>query len=520
MWKIREYFASESGNFSIMFAIGMTTLLVGVGAAVDVNRLHSDRQKAQDFADSISLSAAIFVTQNDRMPRNSHEGFVDGKTYHHGEKDRNKNGDVSFQVNYDMDVNEEIVVEVTGTTSTIFMHVLGHENVTYKATSTAKFKSNTITPNSVALILDNSGSMWFDDRPGTCSTGELFCETSAYSRPENPIKRIDGLKLAANSFLAQMNDMNLRYEESNPEGTRAVRTAMMAYNEDNISIREVPFNWGILSSGEINAMTPGGGTNSFPSMGKVYDWITGEAAIHEAENGEADPIRYVIWLTDGMNTSGQQIWTPEVGTNYWRRAEEQCNDTGCRTVYIYEDGKLFDETGNRQNDFEFDFEFDDLEEFVGNQVNNDVANQLTELIEQGFEGALERSENAFEEALARRYETQPPDSEHDWEEGRLNFSVDYDTIEKCQAMKAEGIEIFAIGFALKAGTYYTNDWGDIYNIPTHMLGRHIKNNAVRLMLECASSNDHVMLPSNAEQLSAVFDKIGNKLAEESIRISN
>ena len=470
----------------MLTALVMTALLLGVGGAVDIAKLQSDKQYAQDYADSVGLSSAIFVSQNHRTPRNMAEGFMHGEAVSIDKaKDKGHKGSpMAVTVNYDLKVDEDVYVEVSGKTNTMIMHMFGFGNVDFTATSTTKFRSNVIRPNSVALVLDNSGSMWFDDRPADCGKKDIFCKTTPFIRPANAKVRMDALKSAAKSFLAKMTDMNARYEKQYPTKARAVRTAMLAYNEQNIPTMEKPFHWGVIEDADINSMTPFGGTNSFPSMGKVLDWMKNEDAIHMVENQEK-PIKYVIWLTDGMNTAGQEVWTPEEGTNYWRTQVEVCNWNGCRLRYVYEEGRLFDSDGNEIDDFD------------GNGVDGEDNS-----------GGIE-------------IESFPPNNEQSWQEGRLSYSSDHDTLEECVALKQNGVEIYAIGFALRAGVYYTNDWQYLSGATeTYKIPRHVKNNALHLMTQCATSADHVMMASNGEQLNRVFDRIGNKLAEESIRIAD
>ncbi len=490
----------------MMFALASTALLMGAGVAIDLSKIHHEKEQAQALADSVSLNAAIFVSNNNRKPQND-EGYMHGKKYNSSTDSLNggDGSDMDFTVRYDMNVNHQVEVEVKTSAPTMFMHMLGRETVNISATSTAKFNSNMLEANSVSLIFDNSGSMWFDDSPGTCATGTKFCDVADFSRPANPIRRIDGLKSAANTFLSNLKEMNLAYQERYNTSARVVRTSMMAYNQANIGTLEKPFEWGVLPMSDINSMTPGGGTNSFPSMDKIATWMESEPAVHKAENGIDDPIRYVIWLTDGMNTSGTQTWTPAAGTNYWRTPEEQCTSTGCRTVYRYEEGRVIE-----------DFDEEDLEDLIDDLIAEAEENDLNfgELVEIAKEIDLSVLDQG-----ARV--TAPPNFTGDWEEGRLTYSVDQDTLESCEALKQDGVEIFAIGFALKSGTYYTNEWGDLPGATeVRKVRNNVKDNSTRLLLKCASSPKHVMLPNNSEELAAVFDVIGNKVASNAVRIAN
>jgi len=54
---LKKYLLNTSGNFSIMFSIVITTLLIAVGAAVDISGSASKKSTLQDMSDAAALAA-------------------------------------------------------------------------------------------------------------------------------------------------------------------------------------------------------------------------------------------------------------------------------------------------------------------------------------------------------------------------------------------------------------------------------------------------------------------------------
>lgn len=54
---LKKYLLSTSGIFSIMFAVGVTMLLLGVGAAIDITGATSQNDTMQSLSDAAVLAA-------------------------------------------------------------------------------------------------------------------------------------------------------------------------------------------------------------------------------------------------------------------------------------------------------------------------------------------------------------------------------------------------------------------------------------------------------------------------------
>jgi len=55
----RHFWKNSSGSMAINFALALTTLLIGVGVAIDYGSLTSVKSNLQDLADTTALAAAV-----------------------------------------------------------------------------------------------------------------------------------------------------------------------------------------------------------------------------------------------------------------------------------------------------------------------------------------------------------------------------------------------------------------------------------------------------------------------------
>jgi len=318
----------EGGNMSMMFAMCAVTAVGCMGAAMDFSTLSSAHSRSQAIADHTALAAAVFVKDNGRIPNappppeqgqdpEPEEGYLDKseKIYNADELGYDYKGwveggaeNVNVEVEYD-DVKREARVKVRGHTVPTFMQIFGHRQMGFEATSTAKYQEfQNNDPASVVMVLDNSGSMKFDDKKliQNESNGE-------WEKQPNTQERITALKTHANKF---MQDLKAIVGNQSNDDDKVLRTGMLAYNTNTINARTVPMDWKVVPTNKINAMTANGGTNSAPPLDTARTWFSTEDETHENMHGE-DPLKFLIFMTDGIN-GGNSTWVPEEDTGQWR----------------------------------------------------------------------------------------------------------------------------------------------------------------------------------------------------------
>lgn len=467
MWS--RFKKDTHGNFALVWAFGLTATMMAVGAGVDFATASRVSTTAQAAADQVALSAAVFYSQNKRLPESSEEGFMDGQIYrgtdtgydfpnsvHRG------NRGVKFRANYDEDAGT-VTVQVSGSVKTAFMSMFSRNYKTLKFSSeaTANFKEVAIkNPASITLVLDNSGSMAWDDKPAECEwewkrygrygRWEEECES-----PSGAERRIDGLKNSVETF---MDILDGYVGPQAVTGKRVLRTGMIPYDDEIINTREVDMKWGTLSDNEINRMRPAGATNSAPPIAQAWDWLQDENAVHSAETGEDNPLRYMIFMTDGQNSAAKQ-WYAKADTGLWR--------------------------------------------------GWDCSGRYSRYCIRAYETSSSRP--------SKRYH-------YDWEEGELISPSDRDSKNSCAAMKAQGVRVFTIGFALEPGKYLTN-YRSTFNDnrypedDTATISSSTTDAAYTMLADCASSPDDFVPAADVDSLDAAFAVIGETIIQDVVRLS-
>lgn len=404
----RRYRDGEDGNVALMFAVSAVAVVGCMGVAMDYSTLSNAASRSQAVADQTALAAAVYVKDNGAPPLptvgsngtigenpSSDTGYLDKafKTYTAAELGYEYKGwvtggaeNVTIELEYD-DINREVTTTVSGTTTPTFIQLLGKHDLAFEAVSTAKYQEmDFYDPASVVMVLDNSGSMAFDDKPLVWDHGE-----SDWVDQDDVQPRINALRTQARSFMDTLYGL---VGDQSDDKNKVLRTGMMAYNTNTISGRTVSMRWNTNDvRNSLNNMVANGGTNSAPPIDTARSWMSTEDSTHKNMHGK-DPLKFMIFMTDGVNTSGGSTWTAEEGTGQWYGLK-------C-TKYKY---------GNCKR-----YSWDTVES------------------------------------------EEEPDEGYYWEEGKWEPTANISSVTDCTAMKNDGVKIYTIGFALAEGWYDTNNY--------------------------------------------------------------
>lgn len=521
----------ESGTMAIAWALSMAIMLGAMGAAVDIAFLSAAKNRAQSITDTTALAAAIYVRDNEIVPENREDGLIglysaDELGYDFRDWVIDGASGVNINVTYDL-INREAVVRTTGKTRPWLMQVFGHNELNFDAETVVKFLERDVQdPASIVLVLDNSGSMFFDDNP----------LDSDGNRPAGTQRRIDGLTSSANNFMDYL-DETVGIQDGVDE-TRTLRTGMMAFAGDIISARTVPMQWGTISETAINSMVPRGRTNSAPPLRDADRWLNiNEPPIHEAENPGKTPLKYIVLMTDGRNTVGTEEWVARAGTENYRRfvtgrpspegltgegpgddptpsrelvSRGKCSNTGTYQAKCYRNGKLRSTEGIfSSHPGNYESTFTNGRGRVrpvfcrGEEIRACTANEFRTTWS-GYEYHVGET---------------PPDGGAGWEEGEFDITSNIETREHCDSLHADGVEIYSIAYALSPGLYRVNDFR---SNPDDTRETTVENsNRARAILQyCASKSENFITADNADALESAFDRIGNTIVNEIIRIDS
>ncbi|MBW8323114.1 MAG: VWA domain-containing protein [Rhizobium sp.] len=315
----RAFMKDRVGNFGTMTAILLPVLLAGAGIAMDLAKLVQVRSALQDAADSAALSAASALAGKGITDE---EAIALAKKFMAAQfKNTNQSGALPTEQEEQaaQDLADTALASVhrtagaSGATNTYqvtvngqydvsmnaFTKLLGYETVRIGVSSTSESTTESKNALSMYLVLDRSGSM--GENTSTVNSAQptkveyYSCGRKTCSRTvTNYVLKIDALKIAVADLVDQL-------DTADPE-KKYVRTAAISYNSS--SQTPTTFEWGTTTvTNYVNALTATGGTDSSNAFKTAYQKVTAasEASAHLAKNGQKDPGKFIIFMTDGDN---------------------------------------------------------------------------------------------------------------------------------------------------------------------------------------------------------------------------
>ena len=523
---LQRWKRDESGTAALSWALSLTVIIGAVGAAMDFAMLSDADARAQTIADTTALAAAIYVKNNETIPTDPDKGLIgpynaadlgyDFKKWVISEGEKAPKVNVSYD-----NVAREATVTVEGYTRPVLVQILTKKNeLAFKATSVVKYYEKDIQdPASIVMVLDNSGSMAFDDLP---------IDPVTRLSPAGATRRMDGLQSAAIKFMDIM-ETAVGPQPQDGSVDLVLRTGMMAF--DSAIVRTSPMRWGYTPDSEFTSMTPLLATNSAPPLEVANTWLNvTEPAIHNANLPGKTPLKYLILMTDGKNTVGLDVWVARAGTQNWRAWVQ----VGTRTEYREETETTTQTVSEIVNSYRANancriengyprrsYWYNGRRYFTSQRVLCDREEEVTTTIQVPYE--------VPEYDWEYREQEEEPTEPGDWEEGEFDIESNIQTRQQCDALHAQGVEVFTVGFALVAGQFETNEWGSrpggspIYPRDqdyTPQKGEADVNKARAILQYCANKPENFITANDTASLEAAFDRIGNTIIKEIIRISS
>ncbi len=438
-FQLKKLAENQDGSFGIIAGISMLMLVMGIGTAIDVSLAFKARAKLQATADTVGLMSSVYVRDNQKPPRSSEDGFMDDVTYdisaaNAGQAIQGVTGEFSVNYNDEMQRSE---VEIKGKVKTTFLGAFNKSSLNINVKSNVEYYETAQAATSVYLVVDNSGSMAWDDTP----------ITSNRRRPAGAKTRIEGLKSTVDKFNTNLDEALLKALKDTNDDEKYLRTALIPYSTDVLTSRVSLPNWGTVNYSLVNRMIASGGTDSRGPLKLAKKLMKKENNIHFSENGTKDPKKYVIFMTDGANNEEWVCnWREQRRTRLWRRHNG------------------------------FKYEYMRSWRSPGNGWSEGVASNCK----------LENNSNSQSVSL-------------------------------CNQLKKDGVEIFTVGFALEPGTYMANY---PFSNQTATIDKSTTDSAYAFLRDCASTKEQFIIAKDSEALDVAFDKIGKKIAQDSIRISS
>jgi Flp pilus assembly protein TadG len=242
--------AARGGNVAITFAMATLPVIGGVGAAVDYSHANAVKVALQAALDStaLMLSKEAATDTSTTLQTNAVKYFKAMFT-------RPEGTNLAITATYTTSGGSAVVVNGQVDVPTVFMGIMGYQNLTVKGSSTAKWGSQRLR---VALVLDNTGSMADDGK-------------------------MDALKTATKSLLAQLKAA---------AGTNGdVYVSIIPFSKDvNVGSNNYNGNWIDWDDWEsangswqyVTSCSGGWSRRGFSRCSGSYQWV---AASHSTWNG-------------------------------------------------------------------------------------------------------------------------------------------------------------------------------------------------------------------------------------------
>ena len=491
---VRDFAKDTRGNIAMMSGIGMTVVLIGVASAIDYSMASNNRHETQNMADSLALAAALQMGRDGTENLQSQRMYAEGRKYTGKELGFSLEGlhngtDVEVEFIYDLDTNEVRTI-VTGKAQASFVRFMGVDYIEFTSESVVEFPGKDLQhPASIAMVIDNSNSMWYDEDPSAPWDEDHFknnartVPTGLETRPSGTQQRIKSLQKA---FTA-LNDA-LEDSVGDDPSQRYLRMGLIPFNHNFIGGKSSRMNWGVVPQNKINRMRPSGETDTSKGMAKANNWLKNEHTRYATEIRD-DLKRYVIFMTDGHNTRNSTTRVNSPGSGLWRGQVKVERDGRWQT---YRECLKY-ETRRRTGS--------------GGESGPSTGT---------YRVCVKRSEpkkrwippKSYWQWREIRQTTRPTDGRN-WKEIKR---VDR-TRKLCDDFASRGWTVFSVAYALQPGVYQRNLPG---RPPQEYWGVSPDEvDEARSLLEyCATSPEHFLSANNAVQLRDAFNEIGISITND------
>ena len=499
---LKDFRADSRGNMAMMAAVTMTVIVIGAASAIDYSMATNNRQESQYIADSLALAAALQVKRDGVEDLDGLKAYQPGKIYKGKDLGLEFSGlkpgtDVTVEFVYNLDT-QEVTTIIKGESNASFMRMAGVEGVKFSSQSTVGLPGFEMRhPASIALVIDNSGSMEFDDTPAASWDQAHFDAQYSYFRnyynsssawnlaTQVPTgkevrlpgtkQRIDGVKEAIGS----LNESLTEITGGDPDQSY-LRTGLAPFANGFLNNKASDMAWGLVPQTKIDGMEADGGTDVSSGLQKAENWLNREPQNYDQEVREYLK-RYVILMTDGQDTSNSVAYVPKPGSKLWRGEVERGNGRQCK-------------------------EAEERRWLFGTYMACIESETQEEADAAAGETWMEQN----------RYQSSRPSVGRNWKE-----------VEKvsrakriCDDLKEEGYDVYTVAFALQPGVYYSNDPDRVTNHTIGISPGEV-DAATELLEYCATTPAHFLTADSTDELNEAFKEIGESIADDTeIRIKS
>jgi Flp pilus assembly protein TadG len=305
-----NFLKNESGNFGIMTALLIPTLLGAGGLAIDFSTAVLAKGHLQDIADSAAISAASRLARNEisiAAAKLETAAFAKAQFAQLNMATANEDFDVIIKQKTRLNGQKvyDVSLTLSATVPTTLARILGHKEIAISVDSDTNSETSIQPSLSVYLVLDRSGSMEasvttsVDSSRASCDYFFLNAQQTAMSRVKNYkpcyFQRIEVMKTAVGDLMDSL-------AKEDPD-EKFIRTGATAYSSSKFPSQELGWKPSAVKN-HVNAMSPLGGTSSTSAFKEAVDSLLAltEDTVHLTKNGSL-PKKFILFMTDGENNA-------------------------------------------------------------------------------------------------------------------------------------------------------------------------------------------------------------------------
>jgi len=315
--KIARLLRSNDGNFTVLAALMLPVLIVGGSLAIDTSNVLSMKVRLQNAADSAALATTSQLAE---------EQIIESQAISYATNFFNAqiSGDAAsfegFSATPTVKLTKtgsgkktvwKVDVAVLGSQKSSAMgRFAGRNTIDVKINGTSESARDGSNPLSMMLVLDRSGSMDWASGRTTTETRPRYCYSyySGWYRCGTRTVEVDVPKIAV--LKEAVADLTAHIEDSDPTNEYA-RMGAVAYNSQTGNSDKQSISWTKSAVTTFaNSLNADGGTNSEFAMKWAYEQVTSTSEInaHFSKNGSKVPSTFIVFMTDGENSTGSDYW--------------------------------------------------------------------------------------------------------------------------------------------------------------------------------------------------------------------
>ncbi|MDP2121351.1 MAG: TadE/TadG family type IV pilus assembly protein [Hoeflea sp.] len=337
--KIPEMLRNRDGNFAMMAGILVPVIFVAGSLVLDTTNAFSMKTSLQNAADSAALAttsqlAAGAITEA--------EAVAYATKFFKGQVSDDANAFDGFSATPTVTLTKsgtgaktiwKVEIAVLGSQKTTGLgKFVGKDKIDIAINAASESAHDGSNPISMMLVLDRSGSMqWASGRtttttvPKYCGSGwwQYQCGTTTVV---SDVPKMDVLKEAVGNLVNHI-------VASDPTNEYA-RMGAVAYNIQTVAADKFDLTWNKTQVTTFtNALVATGGTYSVDAMEYAVARVTGSGEVnaHFSMNGSKDPLKFIVFMTDGEHDTGQ-AWKDDYAD---KTTKEHCQAAKDKKVTIF-----------------------------------------------------------------------------------------------------------------------------------------------------------------------------------------